>query len=86
MRLSSKGQIVIPAHVRRLLGLETGRLLAVRIGRGRELILTAGEEAASVDVLLRRARSWAARSGWDPVEALHVRRREERSRHGTRRD
>ncbi len=85
-RLSSKGQVVIPAEVRRRLGLQAGQVLAVRTGSGRELILAPVEDdATAVDEMLRRTRAWAARSGRDLVEELHQRRRQEREREARRR-
>jgi len=80
VRLSSKGQVVIPAHIRRQLGLRTGQPLAVRTGRRSDIILgPAPERARDVEALLRRARSWAARKR-DLVAELHERRRQERAR------
>jgi AbrB family looped-hinge helix DNA binding protein len=87
VRVSSKGQIVIPAGLRRKLGLHTGQTLAVRAGNGREVVFAPIEERApDLDDMLRRTRAWAARSGRDLVEELHRRRRVERQQDATRRE
>ena len=44
LRLSSKGQIIIPASLRRQLGLKKGQAMEVRRGDGRELIFAPVEE------------------------------------------
>ena len=81
VRLSSKGQLVIPATLRRTLGLKVGQALAVRRGAQRELVLSlAGADEQSLDTMLRRARSWAPARRRDLVEELHQRRRRERER------
>ena len=81
VRLSSKGQVVIPAHIRRQLGLRTGQALAVRAGRNADIILgPVAERARDVEALLRRARSWGAARNRDLVSELHERRRRERAR------
>jgi AbrB family looped-hinge helix DNA binding protein len=79
--LSSKGQLVIPAALRRKLGLKTGQALAVRAGTHREIVLSPAEAGSQgLDMMLRRARSWAAGRHRDLVEELHERRRRERDR------
>jgi AbrB family looped-hinge helix DNA binding protein len=81
VRLSSKGQIVIPATLRRKLGLRTGQALAVRAGNGREVVFVPLEEqAADIHDMLRRAREWTTTTGRDLVEELHRRRQAERER------
>jgi len=81
VRLSSKGQVVIPASVRRQLRLKAGQTLAVRTGRGRQVVLLpVGDGAPDVEEMLRRARAWVSRTGRDLVEELHERRRRERAR------
>ena len=81
VRLSSKGQLVIPAALRRKLGLKAGQALAVRSGARREIVLSPAEaDERSVDSMLRRARSWAPERRRDLVEELHERRRRERER------
>ncbi len=91
VRLSSKGQIVIPAALRRKLGLRTGHSLAVRSGAGRELIFNPVEDGAQdAAALLRQARDWFAswrrRTGRDPLEEFHERRRKEREREARNRE
>jgi AbrB family looped-hinge helix DNA binding protein len=81
VRLSSKGQLVIPAALRRKLGLKAGQALAVRSGAHREIVLSPAEaDEQGVDTMLRRARSWAPSRRRDLVEELHQRRRRERER------
>ncbi|MBI2468312.1 MAG: AbrB/MazE/SpoVT family DNA-binding domain-containing protein [Candidatus Rokubacteria bacterium] len=87
VRVSSKGQIVIPAAVRRTLGLKTGQALAVRTGNGREVVFVPLEQhSAGVEDMLKRARRWAVKSRRDLVEELHRRRRTERARDRARRE
>ena len=43
VRLSSKGQLVIPAGLRRQLGLRAGQTLALRRGADREIVITPAE-------------------------------------------
>jgi AbrB family looped-hinge helix DNA binding protein len=82
VRLSSRGQIVIPASLRRRLGLRTGQPLAVRAS-GREVVFVpAGEDSADIEVMLRRVRVWVTRTRRDLVEELHDRRRAERAGEG----
>jgi len=86
VRLSSKGQLVIPAAVRRKLGLTNGQVLAVRTGAGREIVLTPAEEdARGIDSMLERARSWVAAGQRDLVAELHDRRRRDRVRDAAKR-
>ena len=86
MRVSSRGQIVIPAALRRRLGLKTGQSLIARPGNGREVIFAPVEERQpDIDDMLRRARAWVARSGRDLVEELHRRRQAERREEAKRR-
>ena len=79
VRLSSKGQLVIPAPLRRQLGLKTGQALAVRTGARREIVLSPAD-SEGLEVMLRRARSWLPGQRRDLVEELHERRRRERER------
>jgi AbrB family looped-hinge helix DNA binding protein len=79
VRLSSKGQLVIPAPLRRKLGLKTGQALALRTGTHREIVLSPAEaDSLGLEMMLRRARSWATGQRRDLVEELHERRRRER--------
>jgi AbrB family looped-hinge helix DNA binding protein len=83
VRLSSKGQLVIPAPLRRQLGLKTGQALAVRTGTRREIVLSPTEEdSLGFEAMLHRARAWAGARGRDLVAELHDRRRRERGREG----
>lgn len=83
VRLSSKGQLVIPAALRRMLGLETGQALALRRGADREIVITPAEtDSQEFETTLRRARSWGGARRRDLVEELHRRRRRERERGG----
>jgi AbrB family looped-hinge helix DNA binding protein len=89
VRLSSKGQVVIPAAIRRRLRLKTGQPLMIRAGAKSEVILSAFEDPSrEAEALLRRIRTAARGSPGDPVEELHRRRRAERElearRHGSR--
>lgn len=86
VRLSSKGQLVIPAPLRRQLGLKTGQALAVRTGPHRQLVLSPAEvDSHGLEMMLRRARSWAGGRRRDLVAELHERRRREREREVGRR-
>jgi len=81
VRLSSKGQLVIPARLRRKLGLTTGQALAVRAGTHREIVLSPAEEdSRGLEAMLEQARSWVATRRRDLVAELHDRRRRERIR------
>jgi AbrB family looped-hinge helix DNA binding protein len=86
VRLSSKGQLVIPASVRRKLGLKTGQALAVRTGSHREIVLSPAEDdSRGLESMLAEARSWAAGQKRDLVAELHERRRRERVREAAKR-
>jgi len=62
VRMSSKGQIVIPAAVRRRLGLKTGQQMAIRANTQDEIVLRpADRDSDAVDVMLRRRRRERAR-------------------------
>jgi len=83
VRISSKGQIVIPAEVRRRSGLRAGDALVVRPGAGREIVFTPVDDSSrDLDQMLREARawfsSWMKKTGRDPLDELHARRRRER--------
>jgi AbrB family looped-hinge helix DNA binding protein len=81
VRLSSKGQLVIPAHLRRKLGLKTGQALAVRTRAHREIVFTPAEaDSQGFEAMLHQTRSWAAGHRRDLVEELHQRRHGERER------
>ena len=83
VRVSSKGQIVIPIRVRRQARIKSGDALSVRTGAGREIIFTPLEDASQdLQLKLSKARAWFAawskKTGRDPLEELHERRRIER--------
>ena len=81
VRLSSKGQIIIPVAFRRQLSLKTGQPLTVR-AQGTSAIVFSPLDKNSRDLasMLERARSWLKTSGRDLVEELHERRENERQR------
>jgi len=86
VRLSSKGQIIIPASLRRQLGLKKGQAMEVRRGDGRELIFAPVEEQnLDLEAMLAQARAWFAKAK-DPVEDLHRRRKKERELEVQRRE
>lgn len=79
VRVSSKGQIVIPVALRRRLGLKTGQPLALRATTEDEIVLRPVErDSGVVDEMLRRLRAAARKLGGDPLRELHERRRRER--------
>jgi AbrB family looped-hinge helix DNA binding protein len=91
VRLSSKGQVIIPAEYRRKLGLRTGQPLAVRSGTGRELVFSPAEDAGDdLHSALKEARAWFAawrrKTGRDPLEEFHERRKKEREREAEKRE
>jgi len=81
VRMSSKGQIVIPAAVRRRLGLKTGQQMAIRANTQDEIVLRpADRDSDAVDERLRRLRAADRKLGGDPLRELQERRRRERAR------
>lgn len=79
VRISSKGQIVLPAALRRELGWSTGRLLQATPAPGGGITLTAAdEEWEAIQDARRRIHEWEGATGRDLVEELHQRRRRER--------
>jgi AbrB family looped-hinge helix DNA binding protein len=84
VRLSSKGQVVIPVGVRRALRLRAGQQLRIRRSAG-EIVLTPATEEEDPVAMLRRAQAWAARNRRDLVGDLHRRRASERLGEGERR-
>lgn len=81
VRLSSKGQIVIPARMRRVLGIERGQSLRMRLEGDRQIVLSAADaEPAEVEAGRAKLERWVADTGRDPVGELHARRRRERTR------
>lgn len=87
VRVSSKGQIVIPQDVRRRLGLKTGSSLRVRTSEEGEVILSPMTHDSSwIEEARDRFAAWAKEAGRDLVEELHQHRRHEREREASRRD
>jgi AbrB family looped-hinge helix DNA binding protein len=85
-RLSSRGQVVIPAAIRRRLRLTTGEPLLVETGPpGQRVIILRGQSRDEVRERLTRAYSWFERTGRDLVEELHESRRRARTRERDRR-
>jgi len=85
-RVSSRGQVVIPAEVRRQLHISTGDELTVEVGPppGRAIVLRL-RSAADVDRLLEKGWDWLRAKGYDPGKALHRSRLREASRERRRR-
>ncbi len=80
-RLSSRGQVVIPAAIRRRLRLTTGEPLIVEAGPpGERTIILRGQTRDEVRERLSQAYSWFERTGRDLVEELHEGRRQARKR------
>jgi AbrB family looped-hinge helix DNA binding protein len=80
-RLSSKGQVVIPAWVRRRLSLAAGEELHVEIASAADrTILLRGMQTEALERSLARGYEWLERSGEDPVASLHEARRKARQR------
>ncbi len=78
-RMSSRGQIVIPAEIRRILKLGTGDVLQVEHRPSGEIVLRAHsrDEARRQ---LEKGYEWFRTTGRDLVEELHEARRQERRR------
>ena len=80
VRVSSKGQVVIPVAVRRRLGIKAGQPLVLRAGPGDELILRpVDRDARAVESMLRKLRAATAALGRDLLAELHERRRLDRA-------
>lgn len=91
VRLSSRGQVVLPAKLRRETSLKTGQLLRALPGKGRDIILRPAEDEESdlVEALAEaRAwfRAWMRKTGRDPLKELELARRGEREREARRRE
>ena len=85
-RLSSKGQIVIPAAVRRRLKLVAGEELIVEVGSvSARTVVLRGRSAPEVEAALRKGYAWLERTGDDPIAALHEAREKARAREHRRR-
>jgi AbrB family looped-hinge helix DNA binding protein len=79
VRVTSRGRIVIPAHIRRELGIGGGCTLVVR-RRGREIVLALDAKERDLESKLEAMRAWVRKSSVDPVAELHERHRRERER------
>jgi AbrB family looped-hinge helix DNA binding protein len=80
-RLSSRGQVVIPAAIRRRLRLTAGEPLLVETGPpGERVVILRGQSRDEVRERVARACSWFERTGRDLVEELHESRRQARKR------
>jgi AbrB family looped-hinge helix DNA binding protein len=85
-RLSSRGQVVIPAAIRRRLRLAAGEPLLVETGPpGERVIILRGQGRDEARERLAHAYSWFERTGRDLVEELHESRRQARARERVRR-
>jgi AbrB family looped-hinge helix DNA binding protein len=79
-RLSSKGQIVIPAAVRRRLKLVPGDELLVEVDSvSARTIVLRGRSADEMEAALRKGYAWLERTGDDPIAALHEARKKARA-------
>ena len=87
VRISSKGQIVIPASVRRKLRLKTGQSLAVRAASEDEIVLRpVDRETGDVDAMRDRLRHSADSLGKGLLKEFHDRRKRERKREDRKRE
>jgi len=85
-RLSSKGQVVIPAWVRRQLRLSSGEELRVEIAAGGErAVILRGSTLREIERRLEKGYEWIERTGTNLVEALHEARRKARLKERRRR-
>jgi AbrB family looped-hinge helix DNA binding protein len=85
-RLSSKGQVVIPARVRRALGWKPGERLTVQVAPGGARALTlSGRTATDLEPALARGYDWLEGKRVDLVGELHASRRRARVRERRRR-
>jgi AbrB family looped-hinge helix DNA binding protein len=85
-RLSSKGQVVIPAAVRDALGLSVGEVLTVELGApGERTIVLRGAALSEIETRIAQGYVWLEQTGDDPVEAFHEARRQARLREHERR-
>ena len=86
VRISSKGQIVIPARLRRKLRLKTGQSLAVRAAAEGGIVLRpVALDIQHVDAMRDRLRKSADVLGRDLLRDFHERRRRERKREDRKR-
>jgi AbrB family looped-hinge helix DNA binding protein len=82
--LSSKGQVVIPASVRRRLGLRSGEILSIDVAEPPERAVTLRAlTTGQTEALLRKGYAWFGKTNRDLVEELHEARRTARLREKT---
>lgn len=80
-RLSSKGQVVIPARVRRALGWRPGEKLSLEVGpAGARAVVLRRQTSDEVEAAISRGYDWLARNRRSLVEALHESRKLARAR------
>ena len=79
-RLSSRGQVVIPAAIRRRLRLATGEALLVETGPPGERVVVLRGQCDEIRDRLVRGYAWFEKTGRDLVEELHESRRQARKR------
>lgn len=84
-RLSSKGQIVLPAWVRKKLRLVPGDVLQIDVDEGKRVIVLKSRDPRDLERLLEIGSEWFRKTGRDLVEELHAARRAERARERRRR-
>ena len=84
-RLSSKGQVVIPARVRHALGWRPGEKLSVEVPAGERALIIRGQTPNEVEAVLERGYEWLERNKHDLVSSLHESRRRARARERRRR-
>jgi AbrB family looped-hinge helix DNA binding protein len=85
-RLSSKGQVVIPASIRRALGLRAGEELTVEIAPSHRAVVLRRRGPSEAEQLVARGYEWLEDNRVDLVEAFHESRRRARAtEHGHRR-
>jgi AbrB family looped-hinge helix DNA binding protein len=85
-KLSSRGQVVIPAAIRRRLRLTAGEPLLVESGPpGERVIILRGQSRDEIRERLADGYAWFERTGRDLVEELHESRRRARKRESGRR-
>lgn len=79
--MSTKGQVVIPTAIRRELGLEPGRKLAI-ITDGTNVLLRPLQppKASAFESLLAESRAWARKVGLKPSDVASAIRKVRRAR------
>jgi AbrB family looped-hinge helix DNA binding protein len=80
-RISSKGQVVIPAWVRERLRIGPGEEFHVEVGPEPDpVVILRRTRPPAMDERLERGYEWLERTGTDLVEALHAERHAARRR------